>query len=143
MIVKTDYLGEVEYNVEDILEFEEGMYGFPDLRKFIIINNPEEELPFDWLQSLDDETLSFVVTSPFLFVDDYDFNLPDAVVSKMEIEEVTDISIYSVTVIPQEVESSTLNLKAPIVINNATKRGKQVILNEDYPHKYLLFKKEE
>lgn len=142
MIVKTDFIGEVEYNEEDILEFDEGLYGFPDAKKFIIIINPEEELPFDWLQSLDDETLSFIVTSPFLFVEDYDFNLPDAVVSKMDINEISDISVYTVTVIPEDVQKSTLNLKAPIIINNNTRRAKQVILNEDYPHKHKLFANE-
>lgn len=142
MKIKTYYFGDVEYTEEDVIHFEEGMYGFGGMKDFIIIYNPEDDLPFHWLQSIDDDRLSFIITSPFLFVDDYDFELTDKIVEKMDLREDSEVVVYCITVINDDIQTSTINLKAPIILNKRTKHGKQHIIEEDYPYKYLLFSKE-
>lgn len=139
MVVNTQLYGEFEYTEADIIVFDEGIPGFIDLKKYVLILNPEEELPFHWLQSIENEKVSFIVTSPFFFVETYDFEIPDSVVTKMEIENPEELAIYSIAVISDNVEESTLNLKAPIIINSTNRKAKQVILNEEYPYKYFLF----
>lgn len=143
MIIETDVIGKVEYADEDIINFEEGLYGFGGMKKFILILNPIPELPFHYLQSIDDPRLNFVVTSPFLFIENYDFEINDTVVEKMNIDDINDIDIYSITIIAEEIEETTINLKAPIIVNRKNQFAKQFILNEDYPYKKLIFKKEE
>lgn len=140
MNIDTYYFGDVEFEEKDIITFEEGIYGFGGMKKFIIIYNPEENLPFHWLQSIEDSRLSFIITSPFLFVDDYNFDLPDKLAEKMEIKEESDVVIYCITVIPENIEKSTINLKAPIIFNKNNRQAKQFIINEDYPYKHVLFK---
>ena len=76
------FLGEIKYEEEEIIFFEDGLYGLPDLKKFLFIENKDENFHFHWLQALEDIDIVFIVTSPFLFVESYDFNLPDAVVKK-------------------------------------------------------------
>lgn len=142
MKIDTKIVGMVEYTLEDIIHFEEGLYGFTTMKKFVLITNPEEDLPFHWLQSVDDENLSFIVTSPFLFVKDYDFEVSDLVVEKLDIKSHEDVEVYTITVIPNSVENTTINLKAPLLINKKNRKGKQVILEEDFPYKYSIFKKE-
>jgi flagellar assembly factor FliW len=139
MIVKTELFGDFEYQEEDVLIFVEGIYGFDDLKKYLLITNPEEELPFDFLQSVEDEELYFIVTSPYLFLEDYDFEISDTLVNKLEIDQPEDVIVLSLTTIPEKSEETTINLKAPIIVNKETKKAKQVILEKDYPYKHKLF----
>lgn len=143
MKIVTDYRGEVEYTEDDIITINDGLYGFEGRTKFLLIANIEKELPFHWLQSIDDEKLVFVITDPFLFVENYDFNLDDLTVEQLEIKSVDDISIYTTVIIPEEAEGITVNLKSPIVINVKKRNAKQVILDGDYSYKYNIFKKGE
>lgn len=143
MKIVTDYRGEVEYTEDDIITINDGLYGFEGKTKFLLIANIEVDLPFHWLQSIDDEGLVFVITDPFLFVENYDFNLDDLTVEQLEIKTVDDISIYTTVIIPEEAEGITVNLKSPIVINVKKRNAKQVILDGDYSYKYNIFKKGE
>lgn len=139
MIIETHNIGTIEYSESDIITFEEGLYGFSEAKKFVLAGEIDAEFPFQWLQSINDPMLSFVVTSPFLFVEQYDFELPDAVVEKMDLKSIDAVMVYCLTVIPDDAALTTINLKAPIVINKETKQAKQIILNEEYEYKYRIF----
>lgn len=141
MIIETEVLGNIEYQSEDIITFEDGLYGFGGMKEFIIIQYPFEGLPFHYLQSIEDNRLSFVITSPFLFVDNYEFNIDDEVLKSMEIEKPEDMDIYSIAVIPDDLEKTTVNLRGPVIININKKLAKQYIVEEDYPYKYQIFSK--
>lgn len=141
MIIQTEYLGEVEVTEEDIYTFEEGLYGFPDSKRFVFVGALTAEFPFIWMQSIDDQTV-FVVTDPFLFKENYDFAINGATVDALELKGVEEASVYATVVIPEDILDITANLKSPILINARTKKGKQLILNEDYPYKFKLFSKE-
>lgn len=143
MKLNTPYLGEVEYNLDEVIIFEKGLYGFEGKQEFILINLEDPEFPFNWLQSIDDENLSFVLTSPFLFVNDYEFDLSDTLTDELGITKHEDVLILNTVVLNEKLEKSTMNLQAPIVINRNSNKGKQIILEEDYELKYkFLLKKE-
>lgn len=141
MNIVTDYRGVVEYSEEDIITFADGLFGFEQYQRFILIANEERELPFHWLQSVEEESLTFVITDPFLFVEHYDFEIDEHVEERLALENVDDILIYSTVVIPEFVEEITISLRSPIVINTKNRMAKQVILDEDYPYKHYIFKK--
>ncbi len=143
MKLVTDYRGEVEYTEEDIIEFVDAMYGFEDKTKFLLIGNVEPDLPFHWLQSLEDEKVTFVITDPFLFVDKYDFELDDFTVEQLEIESVEELLIYTTVIIPENIEEITINLKSPIIVNAKKKIAKQIILKENFAFKHKIFNKGE
>ncbi len=75
MRLMTKHLGEIEYEQEAVISFDEGLPGFENVRSFVLILSEDAELPFHYLQSVDNPSIAFVVTSPFLFVGDYDFDL--------------------------------------------------------------------
>lgn len=143
MKIVTDYRGEIEYTKEDVIHFEDAMYGFEGKKEFLLIGNVEEDLPFHWLQSIDDENLTFVITDPFLFVDQYDFELDEFTIEQLNVSFVDDLMIYTTVIIPDNVEEITVNLKSPIILNVNNGKAKQVILTEDYAYKYHIFKEED
>lgn len=141
MKIETPIFGEIEYDENEVIIFEDGLYGLTNLKKFVFIENSDENFHFHWLQSLEDTDVVFIVTSPFIFVKNYEFDVPESVLKKLDIENVQEVTIFSIVRIPEEVSRTSVNLKAPIVINNKLRKGRQIILNEDFEYKYYIFDK--
>lgn len=131
MFLKTKHFGEIDVPEEKFIEFAEGLPGFEELRRFTIIDSKDEDSPFKWLLSVDVPEIAFIIANPFLIVKDYDFELSENDVKKLSIEKAEDVAVYSVIVVPEQIEKMSMNLKAPIIINRRNKRGAQVILDTD------------
>ncbi len=138
MKIKTGNFGEIEINDDEIINFENGMPGFEHLTKFIVIK--EEELIIDYLQGIE-EDITFPIINPFMTNKEYEFKIPDNTIKKLDIEKQEDLSIYTIVIIPENIKEMRTNLQAPIVINNKSKKGKQIILDERYPLRYMIFEK--
>ncbi len=145
MLFETKNFGEIEFDEDKVITFNEGLPGFDYCKRFLLINEEKDEKtekdePFKWLQSVDDGDVAFVLMDVFAVMPDY-----DPLINSEEIEDLgeykpEDLIVYNITVIPEEVEKLSVNLKAPVVINSATKLGKQVIANnEEYPIRYHIF----
>lgn len=143
MVIETEVFGAIDYTEDDIMTFGEGIYGFEDYKHFILVSLKETELPFQWLQSTEEPSLSFILTTPFAFHGAYDFEIPDHVIEKLSIESAEELAVYSLVVLNDELADSTINLKAPLIINMSKKKGCQLILNEDYPYKYFFLQSQE
>lgn len=144
MKLDTKYFGEIEIDEEKIISFPEGIPGFEDQKRFIIINNHDSENPFDWFQAVDNGNLSFVIINPFLVKPDYDFVLSPSVEEKLKIENEKDLAVYTIAVIPEDIKKITINLSGPVVINVKERLGKQIILNDErYSTKYYIFGKDQ
>ncbi len=144
MILNTTQFGEIEYTENDIINFSQGIPGFEEFHNFIIIPSGDIDFPFNTLHSTESETLAFIVTDPFLFVENYDFDLslPDAQYLKIQNEDdLKDVIALAIVTIPENVEETTINVMAPVLINNKEKIGKQILLNEYDEIKYPIFKK--
>lgn len=131
MKITTKNFGEIEIQEENIITFKDGIPAFEDNKKFAIIDNPGDDIPFKWLQSLDDSNLAFIIVNPFIFRPDYEFDIPKPVLEKLQIEAKEDISVYSIVVIPADMTKMTANLSGPIIINIKTNLGKQIILEDN------------
>lgn len=139
MLLNTRHFGEIQIEDEKVLTFPDGIPGFEDLTKYIILENPDEGVPFHWLQSIEDGDLAFVIINPFIFKPDYDFEIPKNTVEKLEIQAPEDVNIFSIVIVPEDISKMTANLQAPLIINTKTHRGKQIILdNENYHTKHYI-----
>lgn len=120
--------------------FKDGIPAFEEYKNYEIKLNEDKENPFHKLQSLDEEELSFTIINPFIIKSDYDFNLTESTVEKLEISEPKDVLVYTIITIPDEdYKNMTTNLLAPIIVNIKSGLAKQIILNEtDYSTKHKL-----
>lgn len=146
MKLTTQHLGEIDYDPSDVVIFDDAIPGFEELHKYIIIPSGDAELPFHYLQSVEEADLAFIVTDPFLFVENYDFELPDKEADKLGVmseEDAEKLIVYAIASIPENVDETTINIVAPILINIESKKGLQLVLNEYDTFKYPIFKKEE
>lgn len=142
MKLETANFGEIEYSAEDVISFASGIYGFEGETEFLYVESDDKEFQFNWLQSIKSPTLTFIVTVPFMFVENYKFDLDDQMIEQMEINKTDEMTILSIVNIHKEVKNTTINIKAPLIVNIGTRQGKQVILKEDYPYKYYIFNRE-
>ena len=133
MELHTKHFGKIEVKKENIITFPDGIPGFEEEKEFTIIQNPDENLPFHWLQAINEGVLAFVIMNPFIFRPDYDFKISEGVLKKLKIESKEQISIWTIVRVPEKVEDMTANLSAPIVVNNEEKLGKQVAI-ENSPY---------
>jgi len=127
--ITTAACGPVEAEEQEILEFPHGIPGFESLQRFILIK-PDEEIPFSYLQAVDEPELAFVVTNPFTFFKDYEFDLPEADQSELEVEREDQLVVLVIVTVGDNLAGATANLFAPVVINGELKRGKQVVLHD-------------
>lgn len=142
MKLNTKCHGMQEYSNEDILTFKKGIPSFEHLTKFIVFTVEENEM-FRVLHSIEDENVGFIVTSPFDVLKDYEINLKDDLIKRLNIGKSEDVIVFTTVTLNSKVEEITTNLCAPIVINVKNKLGEQIILNnEKYLIKHPLFKEE-
>lgn len=138
MKIQTKYFDEVDINETDIIQFQNGLPGFLDEKKFVLLNL--EDTVFQVLQSVETVDLAFIVVQPFQFKADYMFELDDQVAEQLKIESEEDLTILSIVTLKDSLKTSTVNLKAPLIINHKTKEGKQYIIPKtDYTTKESIF----
>lgn len=134
MELETKHFGSIEIEDEKIISFPDGIPGFEENNRFILLQNPDEEIPFHWLQSTAHPELAFVVANPFLIRVDYDFQLPETAVNKLAIDQREDVQVFCIVRVPENMQEMTINLVAPLVINTQTRLGKQVVLEDGRYH---------
>jgi len=139
MLIHTVNFGDLEVPEEKIIMFKEGLPGFPQLHRFAVLEL-EELKPFQYIQALDDPPISLFIINPFLVDQTYEFRLTDADMEDINSNNSAELAVYAVATIPENPGEATLNLMAPIVINDRDRCGKQVILHESkYSVRHPLF----
>ena len=122
------------------LEFTKGLLAFEDYRKFTIVDSEQKDFPFKLLQSLEEDSLGFIITDPFVFDPDYDFEIGEDILQELQIEEPEEIMVYVLLVITENAEEITANMVAPVIINSTKMLARQVILEDgDYSARYRIF----
>lgn len=120
--------GEMQYEENSIIIFAKGIPGFGDLKKFILINLEEYE-PFKLLQSLEDDEISLIVTSPYEFFEEYEIKLSDETTKNLEINNPEEVMVLTTITLNSDVKKITTNLQGPIIINTSNNYGEQIILD--------------
>jgi flagellar assembly factor FliW len=140
LTVRTVNFGEIEIPEEKIIHFKEGIPGFPQIRKFAMLEM-ENLKPFNYLQSLEDPPIALLVVNPFLLQSSYQFEVSEKDAEDLQTGKPEEISIFAVATIPEDPSNATVNLMAPILINDRNRCGKQIILLESrYSVRHPLFR---
>ncbi|WP_394218436.1 flagellar assembly protein FliW [Halobacillus trueperi] len=135
MKIETKYFGAMEIEKKDCIEFPAGLPGFESYHSFVLL--PVDELgTYFALQSVKEAGISLIVTNPYQFYKDYEFDIDE---EDLGIERPEDVAVYNVVTLRDPFENSTLNLQAPIVMNMGEGTAKQLILNQpEYKTKHPL-----
>ncbi len=130
MIVHTSRFGAVSITAEDVINFPEGLLGFNELRRFVLLDDPTDEI-FAWLQSCEEPGIAFPLLEPELFTANYAIQLTKHDLETMGLKTNDGIRCFSIITIPADPTQMTANLKAPIVIHVASRKARQVVLQDN------------
>ena len=106
-------------------------WGMPGLEyKTYILVSTAEESPFFFLQSVEEPDIGLLLINPFTVFSDYEFDLAEEVLKQLEISNNCQVAVFCTVNTSRGIESATVNLLAPIVINTEKLLAKQVVFNE-------------
>lgn len=133
MKVNTKIFGTIDIEDSKIINFPNGIVGYPALKQFTLIKDEEKpDSLIMWLQSMDEGSFALPVMEPTSIIEDYNPTIDDEYLAP--IGELKDEEVYALVTItvPSNVEEMTANLKAPVVINMATNKAVQIIVEDNY-----------
>ena len=112
-----------------VIELARPMLGFPEKHHFALVRL-DEASDLCRLTCVEEPDLSFLVVPPGRFFPDYAPAVVDDVLDELEIGSATDALLLVVLNAGTSLASTTANLAAPLLVNTASRRGGQIVLDE-------------
>ena len=131
MEIKSKALGNQQVDSDGIINFPSGIPGFENQTRFKLFHQEDSEIIF-WLQSLDDDELTFSVAQPSIFNINYRFILTDEEEASLELSDPADLLILILLQADDEASTPTIkgSIKSPLLINTVKQLGIQKSLGE-------------
>ena len=138
--ISSTRFGELEVPSSSVISLVGGIIGFAGLSRYVLLDyNP----PFSWLHSVEQSDLAFVVVNGGEFGEDYRFTLPMGD-PDLDLKESDLPAIMNLVSVRSDPKLTTVNLKAPIIVNPRVMRGKQIVLdNPRFPVRLPLWQEDE
>lgn len=141
MKIDTKYFGEIEISNDKIIHFENGIMGFEEYKDFTLLYDSEaEKRPFfSWLQCVTEKGLAFPVVNPLNVINDYNPVVEEELLESLGELKDEDIVLLVLATIPENIKETSVNMKAPIIVNATNGKAIQVILEKgDYQIKHKI-----
>ena len=129
--LRTKYFGEIEYEAGDALHFPEGLFGFEEEERFLLLPFEGSAGSLLCFQSTHTPALAFVAMDPFSLLPDYTPILQPQELKELGVTDSQELGFYVLCVVKKPVSDSTVNLKCPVAIHPETRVARQVILDTE------------
>lgn len=130
--VITERFGELTIDDDDVIALPDGLLGYVALDEVILLPVDADGL-FFWMQAVGDPALAFLVLTPWPLFPDYEPELDEVDTAALELDDAGDALVLCLVTSHAEPRRFTANLLGPLVINQRTRRGRQVVLDADLP----------
>lgn len=128
--LESDHFGTVEIPDDAVIRLEGGLYGFEELHRFALLPVDAGNPRIQWLQSLDDQALAWLIIDPTLIRPDYAPAVDAADLGSIGLSSLEDGIVMVICVLAGRPQDVTANLQAPLVFNPITRQGRQVIVSD-------------
>ena len=137
MLLETTRFGKIEVDPNQIITFTQPILGFPEFRRYSVLPGPSDQLT--WLQSTDSGDLAFILIDPRAVMPEYQVELRSQELAELAVTDVSELSVYTLVVVPQDPSQIRTNMRAPVLISLKHRLGKQTILERsNYPIQFYL-----
>jgi len=135
--VESQALGRLTVPADQIITFASGLPGFPEARRFALINN-QLKPPFYCLQCVENPALAFVVADPTALVPEYRPKNGTTTLKELQASSPEDLrALVTLTIPSGQPREMTANLMSPFLINPVQGVGKQVVIEKPhYSHQH-------
>lgn len=136
--VPSQALGAVAIAADSVLTVTDALAGFPDCASYALVEHVRQDgrpsASVFWLQAVERPFHAFVVTDPWGVFPEYAPEISDVDASDLGLVSVEDARLFAILTVPSNPSEITINLRAPVVVNPARRRAKQVVLLNDEYH---------
>ena len=141
MKLTTRIFGEVEIEDNKIINFPNGIIGFPDLKSFTLMHDEEQGSgTIKWLQSIEEPGFAMPVIDPLVVCPDYNPEVDKNIIQDIGDLKDEDILVLVTVTVPHDLTKMTVNLMGQFIINAEERKGVQAIVeNSDYPVKFPIY----
>lgn len=142
MKINTRIFGEIEIADEKIITFDNGIIGFPDMKRFTLLHDEEKGtgVGIRFLQSVDEPGFAMPVMDPLMVKPDYDPEVDDELLLSAGNLNEENILVLVTASIPSDLTKISVNLQGPIVINVEEHKACQIIVDGNlYPVKFPIY----
>ncbi|BHH83742.1 flagellar assembly protein FliW [Desulforhopalus sp. 52FAK] len=119
-------------NADKIVTFPLGIPGFEKYTTYVVYHKEENGLGAYWLESCDDDSITFTLVEPEQYGLSYELELSDEEFATLEADSATDLGIFMVLSKKKDQqtggESINANIRGPIVINPKKRIGIQKVI---------------
>ena len=130
LTVQSELLGTLPVAQDQVVEFPEGIYGFPGARRFALLPAPRDGL--FWLQSVEFSALSFLLVDPFSLFAHFHIELTEVDKARLATVDAADFLVLAIVTMPTVPGGPcTANLHAPLLFNVRRGHGYQSIRTDD------------
>lgn len=142
MKIKTKIFGEIEISEEKIVTFQDGIIGFPEMKRFALLHDEERGsgAGIRFLQSLDEPGFAMPVMDPLAVKPDYDPEVDDELLASAGRITEENLLVLVTVSIPGDLTQMSVNLQGPIIINIDEHKACQLIVEKsNYPVKFPVY----
>jgi flagellar assembly factor FliW len=133
--IRSKRFGEYEVPADRVIAFRDGLIGFPQAQRFVLLEPSRSGSPFRYLLCVDLPELGFVVCDATVLSPGYLQHIPLLPDWKRE-----DVAVLAIVTVPAEPRAMTANLMAPLVIDSRSAAGRQVVLDTGcHPLRFPIF----
>ncbi len=133
MQVNTTRFGIIDVAEKELINFPWGIPGFEELKSYILLEYKNG--PFQWLQSVEEPTVAFVVCPPdFLGLE---YSVPDSKTKLIELEKAEDLLVLNIVSFNRDKGAMRFHVKSPLLFNVSSRVGYQWSMEADEMKKHL------
>ena len=130
MKVATTRFGELDVAEDQIYSLAAPLPGFPDTKRFFFIQK-DKIAPFQWMQSVEEGGVTFVVVEPHHFFHDYFPTVGTTELKELGLDKLEEALLMAIVVLPEDMTKMTANLRGPLVINRNSRKMKQLFIETE------------
>lgn len=136
-VVYSPVLGRLDIDSGRVVQFIEPIAGFPTCFRYTLLPymqaNGREDAAMRWLQAMDPPFHTFIVADPWSVAPDYSPEIADADAEQLDALSFPQATLYGIMTVSQQLRELSINLRAPLVVNQQMRLAKQVVLlNGEY-----------
>lgn len=142
MKINTRLFGEVEISDDKVITFENGIIGFPDMKRFALIHDEDvgKGAGIRYMQSLDEANFAMPVMDPLIVKPDYDPEVEDELLKGVGPVTENNLLVLVTVSVPSDLTRMSVNLRGPLIINVETHNACQVIVEKgEFPVKFPIY----
>jgi flagellar assembly factor FliW len=132
-----------DFELDDakIISMPLGLPGFPESKRFYILDLKATDSSFKWLHDVDHTAIALLITNPYTFFLNYNPKIKPEILGELAVQNfLEEMMIFTVVQVSPGGAEAYTNLRAPILVNVLTRVARQVILEDDeYAIKTALF----